>query len=238
MTINDKILAHAKQEFPKECCGVINIYHGKEIYTPCRNDSDEPERDFSINPTDYSAAVDRYGDVVKIVHSHPVTNPHPSQPDLIGIENSNLPWIIVNPVTEQFTETLPTGYKAPLVGRQFVFGILDCYSIIRDYYKEELGIELLDFERKDKFWERGENLYVDNFKKAGFYEVELKNIKEHDVLIMTNGATIPSHGAVYLGDGKILHHAQPRLSSQDVFGGYWLHNLKYVLRYNFKDSAK
>lgn len=229
--VKSAILAHAKQEFPRECCGVIVIFKGREKYIPCTNTSEEPLESFRIHEEDYAMAEDMFGEISKIVHSHPITNAHPSEPDLVSIEHSGIPWIIVNPVTEQFTETLPSGYKAPLIGRVFAFGVLDCFSLIRDYYKEELNIELKDGTRSDGFWERGQDLYTERFEEWGFRKIPLADIKPNDILIMTNGTSVPIHGAVYLGDGIMLHHVQGRLSSKEVFGGYWLHNLAYVLRY-------
>ena len=223
----DKILEHAKQEYPRESCGVVIIYKGKEKYIPCRNIA-EDNNHFIIHEEDYANAED-LGEIIKIVHSHPRSNPQPSPADMVKIEETEIPWIIINPITEHWTETHPSGYKAPLIGRQFAFGVLDCYSLIRDYYKETLGIELLNFNRTDKFWERGENLYMDNFEKAGF--IKVNDIKEHDVIIMYLGASIPNHGGVYIGDGKILHHPQGRLSSRDVYGGYWLKNTKVIVRH-------
>ena len=38
-------------------------------------------------------------------------------------------------------------------GRKFRFGVTDCYTMVRDFYKREFGIELRNYARYDKFWE-------------------------------------------------------------------------------------
>jgi cell wall-associated NlpC family hydrolase len=48
---------------------------------------------------------------------------------------------------------------APLVGRQFAHGVLDCYSLVRDFHARELGIPLSEYERQDDWWSHGQDLY-------------------------------------------------------------------------------
>lgn len=228
--VEKAILEHAKSVYPNESCGVIIVFKGKELYVPCENKSVEPEKNFIISPHDYANAEDD-GEIVKIVHSHPKINPKPSQADLVGIEQSGLPWIIVNPLTGEFTETKPSGYVAPLIGREFSHGLLDCYSLIVDYYKRVLDIELPHFFREEYWWENGENLYVENFSKAGFEQVSVAEIKEHDGIIMMSQSSTPNHAGVYVGNNQMIHHLQGRLSSRDVYGGYWLKNTWAVVRH-------
>ena len=66
-------------------------------------------------------------------------------------------------------------------------------------------------------------------EKAGFTKVQ--DLKEHDVILMALGSTIVNHAAVYIGDNKVLQHCTNRLSSRDVYGGYWQKNTHCVVRH-------
>ena len=227
MTWRDDALAHALAEMPRESCGLVIVRKGREVYRPCRNMALGSDQ-FVISPDDYEAA-DAEGEVVAVVHSHPYTPPTPSQADLVACEASGLPWHIVNVPTGAWHSFEPSGYVAPLVGREFSHGVLDCYAIVRDWYRLERGVDLPDFERQDGWWERGGNLYLDNFGRAGF-EV-CKELHDGAVLLLQIASPVPNHAAIYLGGDTILHHIQGRLSSRDVFGGYWRKHCTHILRY-------
>ena len=223
-------LAHAAADYPRESCGVVIVRKGREVYRACRNIAEHPNQHFLIDPEDYAVAEDE-GEVVAIVHSHVNLPPIPSQADRVGCEASGLPWIIVNGMTGEIHRFEPEGYVAPLVGREFVHGILDCYSLIRDYYARECGIQLADYPRDWEWWNAGQNLYMENFEREGFVRVVDDEIKPHDLLLVHIQSPVPNHSGVYLGDGMILHHAQGRLSSRDVYGGYWRKHTVCVLRH-------
>lgn len=224
----DDIRAHAEAEYPRESCGVVVVRKGRERYIPCRNIAESNEH-FVIHPEDYAAAEDM-GEVTMIVHSHPNVPPIPSDADLVGCERSGLPWMIINWPTGAVYEFKPSGYKAPLYGRQFSHGVLDCYAFIRDYYREILAIELPEFDRADEWWLKGQNLYLDNFEAAGFVRV-FDEPRKHDGLLMQVASEVPNHAAVFLGDGNIGHHQGGRLSSKDVFGGWYRKITTHVLRH-------
>ena len=213
------IREHARDTYPLECCGVVLIQQGREYYRPCHNVALGADQ-FHIDPHDYADAEDA-GDIVQIVHSHCNVSPDPSQADLVSCEQSGLPWAIVNWPTGEIREFVPTHYKAPLIGRVFSHGVLDCYSIIRDYYQEMLHITIPNFERHDDWWLHDEDLYKNNFALAGFSEIAFEQLKLHDVILMQLRSPTANHGAVYVGDGIILHHPMNRLSGRDVYGGFW-----------------
>ena len=229
-TIKADILAHAQAEDPRESCGLIHVLKGRRHYFPCRNIAATPDEHFVLDPTDYAAAED-LGEVVAVVHSHPITQPEPSVADQIGCNNSGLPWLIVNPKTEAWGGCEPKEFELPYVGREFVFGMVDCYSLVRDWYGKEFGLQLSDYERRDLFWERGENLYLDNFRRERFHKISFDELQYGDALLMQLGSNLPNHAAIYIGDQQILHHIQGRLSSRDVLGSYYTKNTAMVLRH-------
>lgn len=232
MNLPDNILAdiraHAARDYPRESCGLVVIWKGRMRYVPVRNIAERNEH-FVMHPQDQADAED-LGEVVLVVHSHPDLPPMPSQADLVECEKSGLPWLIVNWPTGAVHQFSPSGYVAPLYGRVFSHGVLDCYSFIQDYYRQELGIELPDFERQDEWWLKGQNLYLEGFTAAGFEKVS-GPMRAHDGLLMRVSAPVPNHGAVYLGDGRIGHHQMSRLSSRDIFGGWYEKVTVAVLRH-------
>lgn len=226
--IEEEIKAHAALESPKECCGLVIVKRGKQAYIPCRNIATSG-KDFVISPEDYYKAEDG-GEVILIVHSHPYSSPKPSPVDLVECEKHGLPWLIVNHPVGTMYQFDPTGFVTPLIGREFHHGVLDCYTFIRDYYNQVLDIKLLEFDRADNWWLAGDNLYIDNFNSTGFEAVTGK-IQEHDVLLMQVASQVPNHGAIYVGGGKIEHHQTQRLSSRDVYGGWYQKITTHILRH-------
>lgn len=225
-----EILEHANAELPRECCGLIINDHGKERYFPCRNIA-ENQKDFIMHPEDYSSAED-IGQILAVVHSHPQIGPQPSQADKVACERSGLPWHIVAVPVGNWATIQPTGYKAPILGREFSHGILDCYSLVRDWFKEEMKVDLPDFDRTEEWWTKGGNLYMENFGKAGFTRLkEGETIDRGDVILMQIASPVVNHSAIYIGNGKIIHHLTRRLSCRDVYGGYWQKNTRTVVRY-------
>ncbi len=224
----DEIRSHAASENPKESCGLVVVFKGKARYIPCRNTASNPLEQFSIHPDDYLEA-EKHGEIVRVVHSHPYLPATPSEADRVGCETFGIPWLIVYHPTGNAVTIVPSGYKAPLIGRTFFHGILDCYSLIEDYYRETLGIALPKFPREPEWWLKGGNLYSEGFQKAGFAEVD--DLVEHDVLLMQIGSPVINHAAVYIGDGKIIQHCAGRLSSRDVYGGAWRRSTIKIVRH-------
>ena len=146
---------------------VINNQKGKEVYFPCQNLATNPDNQFILSPEDWIEAEDQ-GEITAVVYSHPYTSAN--QVRQIGLPVKN-EFKMVDRTTSsndwQYCE--PCGYKAPLIGRKWVWGVNDCWSLCRDWYAEEFGIELKDWVRPNDPDEFIKNpMFDDCFEETGF----------------------------------------------------------------------
>jgi proteasome lid subunit RPN8/RPN11 len=223
-----ELIKHGQECLPNEACGVVIIFKGKLKYIRCTNLLYGD--DFYLDPEDYAKA-ESMGEVVGIAHTHVNYESRPSEADITGCNFSKVPWLIYSFLDNTSQTIMPSKFTPPLVGRVWYHGVQDCYTLIMDYYKQELGIILNDYPRQPDWWYRGDNLYSDNFRNEGFEIVTRESIKPHDLILMQNNAAVVNHGGIYLGDNILLHHCTNRLSSRDVYGGYWESITRYIIRH-------
>lgn len=221
---------HARACYPEECCGLLVDINGKAQYFACKNTAADPLQDFRIAPEDYAKAED-YGAILGICHSHPDATTKPSDRDLAMCEASGLPWHITSWPEGDLRTIVPTGAIPPLVGRPFVHGAWDCYALVRDWYRLERSITLPNFEREDGWWEGEQDLYLDNYAKAGFAAVS-GDLQVGDVILMRVAAKRVNHAAVYLGNGEINHHLYGQLSTKELYSDKWQKRTALVVRHN------
>ena len=236
MYIEDRILnaimQHAEREFPNECCGVVINDSGVLQYIESVNLSPYPDNSFVLNPVLLAQHNSR---IELIVHSHPNRSAKPSEADMAGCERCKIPYLIVSYPAGDIQCYRPKGYRPNLSGRPFVYGVFDCFALVRDYYAYELNIMLPDRERPAYGWwqSHDESCLIADYKKWGFEKVD--DLRPGDVIVMQLQAVVPNHVAVYLGDGIILHHTLNGLSGHEQYGNYWRKNTICYLRHNERD---
>lgn len=223
-------LDHANKELPRESCGLLVIVKGRERYFPCKNLSRGCGQ-FTLDPLDYAKA-ESIGDVVAVFHSHPITAPEPSEADRIGCEKSGLPWYIINPVTKKWTVHEPQGYYPPLIGREWIWAVTDCWTLARDWYKDH-GIKIRDWDRPSTYEEFALNPFFDeSWEEGGFFKVKLSEIQRGDFVLMALELSKINHCGVYVGDQRLLHHVRGRLSGHDFYGPMLQKSTARVLRHH------
>ena len=119
-------------------------------------------------------------------------------------------------------------YKS-LIGRQWQYGIFDCYSIVRDYYGL-LGINLPDYERPENV-ETCKSIFLNDASKLNFKEVDINLRKPNDVLIMKIWTKEPMHGAILLDGDYILHQKFESLSCSEYYNHYYRKRTVGCFRY-------
>lgn len=227
------LVQYAQDCYPQEACGLIV----GEVFIPISNVSAQPDEGFVMCPQQLAEALDRF-EPTAIFHSHPDDTAAPSEHDVARINRADdpLPWVIVSVPDLELSVTYPTAHPA-LIGRKFIHGVDDCYSLLVDFYAAKMGIELHDYAREDEWWEKGQNLYLDNFAAEGFHEVPMSELQYGDVILMQVLSDTVNHAGIYIGDGQILHHLYGRLSRRDVYGGYWLDRTSRTIRHSLYNAC-
>jgi proteasome lid subunit RPN8/RPN11 len=224
--------------YPQEACGLVVGLAGKPRALPCKNVSAHPEQQFELDPEDYARISDTET-ILGVWHSHVNISPVATEADRVGCENSELPWYIISIKkleTGEYdfdgpTVIEPCGFEMSYLERPYVWGVLDCYSLVRDWYKREYGIVIRDYPRKEQYWATGEDLLGDNWESEGFIKLVDEQPVKGDVFLLSSESKIMNSIMIYMGDGTALHHPHGRLSRIEVYGGYWLKHTVLHLRH-------
>lgn len=221
---------HAITAWPHEACGAIML---DGTYRPFENKAADPEQAFLCD--DERAPLLIQGAILAMVHSHPYPRVEratrdlprdfgPSETDMRSQMADGLPWGIVATDGVDVSEFMfwGDGIKTPpLFDRPFRHGPSgsdgkgDCYAFIKDYYAEKFNIKLPEGPRNFDWWHNSQDLYRDNFKRAGFTLVGPDEAKFGDVFIAQVNCGVPNHGGILEDGGKIAHHLQGRMSRRD-----------------------
>lgn len=201
---------HAIQEYPNESCGLII----NDVYYPCTNIAVNPKETFVISAAERGLLEMKYGTISAIVHSHPhqlspevLHRPEwPSSMDMESWISEGIPfWIIACDGVKCDILKMDDDVISPLEGREFIHGYTDCYAIIRDFYRLDLGIKLKNYPRSFEWWYNGQDLYSQNFEDAGF-KIKVGRPVRGDVMLYNFSSPVVNHAAICTGDNLSIHH--------------------------------
>lgn len=223
---------HVIECFPNEACGVI--VNGEVRIFP--NVHPDPLNHFEIDNLHWFECLrDDPNAIVIHSHTHGTALYDPRTPSYRDMEL----WLRTgNTIGICFTDGSKVSEMLwmhhrntkPLEGREFIHGYQDCYSIIRDYYQQTLDIDLMNIARSFEWWENNQNLYLENYERAGFIQVPLNDLKTHDVLLFKVRAKVPNHAGVVIGTNRFIHQPAFKLSGTDSIQR-WSPHITHVLRH-------
>lgn len=217
--------------FPNEACAFV--IDGSLV--PVTNISTNPTEQFELSTADSLLYVKAQG----FIHSHPNGPLYPSAMDMRTQISMKIPLGIMSTTVDSASVAVwvhDQNLSIPLEDRIFIHGVTDCYSLIRSDKFQRDGIVIPDFARDYEWWEPeenkpAENLYLDNFAKAGYSNVpQTEDMIVGDVIFMTIQTKVVSHAAIYLGNNLLLHHLRGRISRKD-HATTWKKFFHSVVRY-------
>ena len=224
---------YAKEQAPNEACGLLAIIKGKETFWPCKNLAEGKFDFFMLDPDDWAECEDN-GEVIGVIHSHPVGSATPSDTDKAACEHLGFPYYIYSISLDHWEMIEPKDWKAPsLIGRSFIWGKYDCWSIVTDWFKETKNIDI-------PYWKRPKTIkdFLANpefefaLPKLNFVKQDRHDdLQVGDVLLFEGRKNILNHVAVYIGDMTILNHSRRALSCREFYGLKYQKALRGVYRY-------
>jgi cell wall-associated NlpC family hydrolase len=238
-TVITAMHAEAARQAPREMCGVLvrAAPDTDAVFVPCANVA-QGNAQFEIDAAGYARAEER-GAVVAIVHSHPNDDATPSAVDRAACDAGGVPWLVIaHPSHAQawlapWAPRPPNSAQAlPLLGRVFEQGVVDCYTLMRDWYFQRHRLSLGDYRRDYDWWRQGGDLFSANFAAEGFVTLPAgAPLLAGDTLCMRFRSPVVNHVAIYLGEDQIIQHLARRLSAREVYGGYWARHTVGVQRH-------
>lgn len=236
--VKKEIKQHALDEAPNECCGILlqnELTKNLEVFK-CRNTSGNKSKHFSISPSQYLKATLK-GKIIAFYHSHNSENDF-SDYDKTQSEKHNVKFILYSVGNNSFSEYTPQKFLPSYVGREFQIGVSDCFTLVRDYYLEECGIEINNYYRDYSWFIKNPNSYEQFYQKEGFVEVfagpitDTSGFKKHDTILMKClGKIFPTHAGMYVGNGLILHHQISCYSRYELYNEQLQNRTVKILRH-------
>lgn len=150
-----------------------------------------------------------------------------------NMERDNLPCVQIESDMSRCKEFIPSRYfeNPPYEGRPFIHGLLDCYTLFRDWYANELGIRISwNIQRPYGWWDNNSSLYFQYMKEAGFCQ-QSGVTQKGDVFLFALGGHVTNHVAVYMGEGEILHHLGGRFSCREKMSSALANSRTAICRY-------
>jgi len=232
---------HARRKFPHRICGLII------------DGSYRPVKNVAINTkTDYQFPNGLIEDIspnrVDMIVASQTNKPYLVEAQEVAIQDKyNRPFAFIALNKQTISEPVIWGAETPIppiIGRRFIYGVTDCYTIVRDCFRlgkyelKKQGIDGWPYEpthlpvipSNDGWWNEGEDYYVENFKALGFRQIDFSEARPGDGFLTKFNSDKYNHAALLISPTEIVHHLPARLSRREKVG-LWGRNSDLWLRY-------
>lgn len=118
-----------------------------------------------------------------------------------------------------------------LIGLPYIPGKQDCFSIGRNYFRQNHALRLRNYARPDRFWEDAQLDLYRFYQREGFKAVVDDSSQIGDVLLMPLHTPFATHACIVVDDNLILHHPPGGLSCVDRMRPRWSNRATVVLRH-------
>jgi len=235
--IKEEIQALCQHNADQEICGLV-YWDGKKVkITPGAEDPNTPGH-VSTRSEEF-LQIWRNHKILCVFRGLPRAVAAIPAADQAFSEESAIPSLIYDIGKKKFSYYEPkTFVPQPLLGRPYIRGYWDCYTAVRDWYREH-GVQLRYYFPPEDDAYFNFDLIEKNYANEGFYEIPLNKAQPGDCYCFgTLKGTVIVHCAVYIGDNTVFQHARNKPSELYVLNDRVLRCLKKVLRQrNFHEIA-
>ncbi len=210
---------HAVTAWPEESLGVLvrrpglRGFERRLEYRRLRNVAPDPRSGFEGEPGSLEGAA-------AVIHSHPSGASFPSREDLESQIAAGVPYGVV-PVATTASCGAPVAGEPffwpdrsrPYLARPYRHGVTDCYTLVRDWYERECGIELpaVAYDWRWDVTSPELDLYSSSRRRLGWRRIEPSSAQVGDLVLLAMGGAKPAnHAGVLLEAGQLLHHPSLR----------------------------
>ena len=232
-----KIKEHALHNPNEECCGFVfdngDIYHADNIA------GDRVTR-FLVSTLSYIQAA-KIGKIRAIYHSHIGANYNFSQLDKANANNHKINYLVYSIQSDTFNFYPHNSVSNKYSGVDFKIGEQDCYSLVKNYYNNELGFNIIDNGladgRQDNWLHDRPTIFEDIFElnKEKLIRIQLdrpQELKDNDILLFNyfKPNHCVHHLGIYLGDSAFMHHPRRKFSVIDILDDLYFNWVDSIVR--------
>jgi len=187
---------------------------------------------FRIDPLNFLECLE-LGEPICIYHSHP-SGGEMSAYDLSNSNGHQMPYIMLNLENNNFYYS--DSSLNEFLGREFQYGVNDCFSVIEDYYKEVLNIDFKgDCPRstEEQDFREDFNIIDEGPLALGFKKICFNSpseLQKYDLLVFRLSKK-PGHLGLSLSPSFFLHQMAEKLSCVELFSESHQKRTEYIWRH-------